>query len=87
MPFLFLLFAFMLITLGLGLFLGWLIWRYDNGVEGELSSLNTEITFWRKNLDQCRMELSNEQDAIALLREERANLKSRIQALERAPDE
>lgn len=84
MSFLFLLFGFMVVSLALGLLLGWLIWHYENGTKDELSSLDTEISFWRNNLDHCRLELSNEQEAAVSLREETQVLKNRIQELEKA---
>lgn len=84
MSFMFLLFGFILFSLGLGLLLGWLIWCYDNDTEDELSSLNSKVNFWRQNLDHCRLELSTEKDATALLRDERTKLKDRIKALEKA---
>ena len=87
MSLLFLVFGFMLIALCLGLLLGWLIWRYDNSAESELSALNSEVSFWRENLDHCRRELSDEKDAIAMLNAERAKLRNRIRALETAAEE
>ena len=85
MSLMFLLFGFMLVTLSLGLLLGWLIWSYDSSSDGKsASTTDTEINFWRTNLDHCRIELGNEKDAVASLREERVQLKNRIKALEQA---
>ncbi len=75
-------FAFMLCTFVLGLLLGWLLWRYGGASKKALNSMNTEIDFWRSNLEQCRNELGTEQNALAALREERTNLRKRLAALQ-----
>jgi|GEM_PF-4919787 len=70
-------FGFMLVTFLLGLLLGWLVWRYGSSAN---QSPETEIEFWRSNLEQCRFKLSNEQNKVEVLREEKANLKRRLEA-------
>jgi uncharacterized membrane-anchored protein YhcB (DUF1043 family) len=75
-------FAVMIVTFVLGLFLGWLVWRYGGASKQALDSVNSEVDFWRSNLEQCRVELSDEQNALAVLREERTNLKKRLASLE-----
>ncbi|WP_296428372.1 hypothetical protein [Yoonia sp.] len=73
-------FAFMLCTFLLGLLLGWLVWRYGGASQQALDSVNTEVDFWRSNLEHCRVELGNEQNTVASLREEKAALKKRLAA-------
>ncbi|KJZ17867.1 hypothetical protein [Loktanella sp. S4079] len=75
------LFGFMLVTFGLGLLLGWVIWRYDDGTAPTQDSHETELEFWRSNLEQCRFKLNNEQNKVETLREEKARLKRRLEAL------
>ena len=74
---------FMLVTFVLGLALGWLIWRFGGPAQTALDSKESELDFWRSNLEQCRMELGEERNAVAALREERSILKRRIASLEK----
>ena len=72
---------FMLCTFSLGLFLGWVLWRFGGASKQALDSMNTEVEFWRNNLEQCRIKLGNEQVKLAALQEEKANLKKRLASL------
>lgn len=73
-------FAFMLCTFILGLLLGWLIWRYGGVSHRALVSANTEVDFWRNNLEQCRNELGLEQSKCVALNKQTAELKKRLAA-------
>jgi uncharacterized membrane-anchored protein YhcB (DUF1043 family) len=75
-------FAFMFCTFLLGLLLGWLVWRFGGSSRQALTSMNSEVDFWRSNLEQCRLELGKEQNNLAALHEERTNLKKRLASLE-----
>ena len=77
--------AFMLVTIVLGVGLGWLIWRFGRESDQALETMKTEIDFWRSNLEQCRHERDNEQKAVAVLHEEKKMLKRRIASLEARP--
>ncbi|WP_373636782.1 hypothetical protein [Yoonia sp. BS5-3] len=75
-------FIFMLVTFSLGIALGWLIWRFDQDAGQSADTVNTEIDFWRSNLEQCRFERDNEQKQLAAAHEEKNLLKRRIASLE-----
>jgi uncharacterized membrane-anchored protein YhcB (DUF1043 family) len=75
--------AYMLCTFLLGLLLGWLVWRYGGASK---STMNSEVDFWRSNLEQCRRELGNEQNGHAALREETTKLKKRLATLQGKTD-
>ncbi len=75
-------FVFMLCTFALGLVLGWVLWRFGGASKQALDSINTEVDFWRSNLEQCRIKLGNEQVKVAALHEEKANLKKRLASLQ-----
>ncbi len=81
-PFLLPMFGFMLVTFLLGFALAWLIWKFGHGQMQDIETVNTEIDFWRSNLEQCRFERDNEQKALAAIREEKSLLKRRVASLE-----
>lgn len=81
-PFVIQIFVFMFVTFGLGLMLGWLIWRFEDDAAPSAETVNTEIDFWRSNLEQCRFERDNEQKQLAAAHEEKNLLKRRIASLE-----
>lgn len=56
------LFAFMTSTFLLGLFLGWAMWRYGGVSRAAMDDLEAKVQFWKKSLDQSRMELWAFQD-------------------------
>ena len=61
-----------------GLALGWAIWRFNGSSKKALDSMSSEMDFWRANLDQCRIELGEAQNAAAALRQEKARLKQQL---------
>ena len=81
-PFLLQMFGFMGVTFLLGFALAWLIWKFGTGQMQDMETVNTEIDFWRSNLEQCRFERDNDQKALATVREEKALLKRRVASLE-----
>lgn len=56
------LFAFMTCTFLLGVFLGWSLWRYGGVSRAAMNDLEAKAQFWKKSLDQSRMELWNLQE-------------------------
>lgn len=78
-------FVFMLLTFLFGLALGWVIWRMGGATQKELQSATTEVDFWRKNLEQCRMELGTEQNKVVTLQDEAAKMKKQILTLKNQP--
>ena len=56
------LFAFMTSTFLLGLFFGWAMWRYGGVSRAAIEDLEAKVQFWKKSLDQSRMELWALQD-------------------------
>lgn len=81
-PFLLQMFGFMTVTFLLGFALAWVIWKFGTGQMQDMETVNTEIDFWRSNLEQCRFERDNDQKALATVREEKALLKRRVASLE-----
>ncbi|MEO0904566.1 MAG: hypothetical protein AAFX89_07320 [Pseudomonadota bacterium] len=77
-------FTFMSVTFLLGLALGWSIWRFGGANQKELESATSQTDFWRKNLEQCRMELDGEKNKVTNLRNESTNLKRQIAVLKEA---
>jgi hypothetical protein len=73
----------MFCTFILGLLLGWVAWRYE-GVSKR--AMNSEVDFWRSNLEQCRGELGNEQNINAALRDQTATLKKHLSSLQGKAD-
>lgn len=75
--------VFMLCTFVLGVALGWLIWRYGGASKSAIDSMETEVDFWRSNLEQCRLELAEERNALAALLEESSVLKKRLASMQK----
>lgn len=73
-------FAFMAGTFVLGLFLGWVLWRYDGISKKAMDALKTEVDFWRGSHEKSRSDLWSEQQKIEALSEETAKLKKRLSA-------
>ena len=57
------LFAFMACTFALGLFLGWSLWRYGGISRAAMNDLVAKVEFWKKSLDQSRIEVWKLQEA------------------------
>lgn len=68
--------AYLSATFVLGLSLGWALWKL--GLNQQLKTIMTEKEFWQQRLDQARFERDKDQDKIAALEKERANLKKRV---------
>jgi hypothetical protein len=56
------LFAFMSCTFVLGLFVGWALWRYGGITQAAIKDLEEKADYWKKSLDQSRIELWKLQD-------------------------
>ena len=70
---------YMLCTFALGTALGWLLWRF--GGSKEVASMESEISFWKQNLEQSRLEREQDLNKIAVLTQEKENLRKRLAAM------
>ena len=71
--------VYMTCTFLLGLVLGWLLWKF--GGSKEVASMESEISFWKHNLEQSRLEREQDLNKIAALTQEKDNLKKRLAAM------
>ncbi len=67
---------YMSFTFLLGMVLGWLLWKF--GGSKEAASMESEISFWKQNLEQSRLEREQDLNKIARLTEEKDILKRRL---------
>lgn len=70
------LFVFMTCTFALGLFLGWSLWRYGGISRTAMNDLEAKVEFWKKSLDQSRIELWKLQEEYGV-QDERVSSQSR----------
>ncbi len=69
---------YMCATFILGGVLGWAIWGY--GSAKQLSTMASEVNFWKENCEQSRFQRDNELRKIELLEDERKQLKQKLAA-------
>ena len=82
-------FLYMLVTFLLGLFLGWLFWRYGKPTQASFDALQTERNALVKerddlqvNLDACRTRSTEERMAVEALRADKIDLQGRIDRMD-----